>query len=114
MDQAEFVLPWLPLWLTRAGYVYWIRGHRRTGRFPVSVLLSHLSLRNRDQLSAAGFRCTSVYFLPQQLSFVPLCVSVVSDSNSSQVVISGPRDYLSPDELGRFEEKVREVLSHTL
>ncbi len=107
LDPAEALVPWLPLWLLTAVYARWTRGHRAAGRFPFSALVTHLALPSAAQLSADGLACRSVYLLPPQSDFIPLCVSAVSSPEATNIVVSAPEDLLDREGLSRLCEAIR-------
>ena len=99
LDPAERIARWMPLWVLRSFYRVWSAWHRRIGLYPVSALISHVSLDTLTPLEGCGFSRTSAYFLPPPGDAIPLVVSVVSDRSAVQIVVSGPDSLLSDEHL---------------
>jgi hypothetical protein len=107
LDPAEGVLPWLPMWLVRLIYAAWLAGHRRSGRYPFSALLTHVALQGVAELVGAGFSSRSLYFLPLQTDFIPLGIAVVSSADAAHVVVSAPEGLLSEGQLTELCDVLR-------
>jgi hypothetical protein len=100
MDPAEEIAVYLPNSVLWAFYASWAARQRKTGRYAVTALVSQVVMPNTERFSTGGFRCTSLHFIPQQMDFFPLCVSIVSCGSRSEIVVSMPR---SLADNGRFE-----------
>ena len=99
LEVAEHAALWFPLWLLSALYGLWVNGHRRKGLFPFTALVTHVSLPSHDVLSAGSLRCRSVFLLPPESDFIPLCISAVTSPASTELVVSGPADLVSDEKL---------------
>jgi hypothetical protein len=107
LDPGEKILPWLPLWLVTAIYWLWLAGHRITGRYPFSALVTHVALQGVAPLDGAGFTARSLYFLPPQADFIPLGISAVSGPDAAHLVVSAPRGLLGDEQLSTLCEALR-------
>lgn len=107
LDPAEKLLPWLPMWLVTAIYWLWLAGHRITGRYPFSALVTHVALQGVAPLDGAGFTARALYFLPPQADFIPLGISAVSGADAAHLVVSAPRSLLGEDQLSTLCEALQ-------
>jgi len=99
LDPIEGITPWIPIWVLKGLYRLWTAQHRRTGRYPISVLVSHLALDTLSPLEGGGFTRRAAYFLPPPGDTVPLVVSAVSDPTSIHLMVSGPEALLGEGHL---------------
>jgi hypothetical protein len=107
LDPAEKILPWLPMWLVTIIYRLWLAGHRRSGRYPFSALVTHVALQGVAPLDGAGFTSRSLYFLPPQADFIPLGISAVSGADAAHLVVSAPRSLFSDEQLSTLCDSLR-------
>ena len=99
LDPSERAGRWAPVWAIKTFYRLWTARHRRIGRYPVSVLISHVALDTYAPFEGGGFVRNAAYFLPPPGDTLPLVVSAVSDRTSAHLVVSGPQALLGGDAL---------------
>ena len=99
LDPSERFARWMPLWALKLFYRGWTARHRRLGLYPLSALISHVSLDTLAPLEGGGFTRRTAYFLPHRGDELPLVISAVSDQENAHIQLSGPDSLLSGEAL---------------
>ncbi len=91
LDPWERLGVWLPLAAIRLIFGLWTTTHRLRGRFPASVVVSHVVAPPCAQLSAPGFAAAAVFVVPMADHFLPLVVAITSVGDDAHLVVTAPR-----------------------
>ena len=99
-------LNWVPLaWLKKCNDKLALK-RQQTGQYRTSGIISNLGFLKVDEYSAAGFNCTSVFFIPPYFNTTALFLVLAGNKNSVEVILRIPHQLSSN---GRAEHALSQI-----
>ncbi|MFT7684484.1 MAG: NRPS condensation-like uncharacterized protein [Moritella dasanensis] len=99
-------LNWVPLtWLKKFNDKLALK-RQETGQYRTSGIISNLGFLKVDEYSAAGFNCTSVFFIPPYFNTTALFLVLAGNKDSVEVILRIPHQLSSN---GRAEHALSQI-----
>ncbi|QUM76954.1 peptide synthetase [Moritella sp. 24] len=99
-------LNWVPLsWLKKSNDKLASK-RQETGQYRTSAIISNLGFLHVDEYSAAGFNCSSVFFIPPYFNTTALFLVLAGNKDAVEVILRIPHQLSSN---GRFEHALSQI-----
>ena len=99
-------LNWVPLTLLKRFNDKLALKRQQTGQYRTSAIISNLGFLNVDEYSAAGFRCSSVFFIPPYFNTTALFLVLAGNKDAVEVILRIPHQLSSN---GRSEHALSQI-----
>jgi len=100
------VLNWVPLaWLKKCNDKLALK-RQETGQYRTSAIISNLGFLKVDEYSAAGFNCSSVFFIPPYFNTTALFLALAGNKEGVEVILRIPHQLSSN---GRSEHALSQI-----
>lgn len=111
LDPNEEIARWIPLVLFKQLYRNRTARQRRSRRYPMSALLTHVALRDASAFAGCTQPFSAYYFMPSPNDALPLCVSAMTVGAHTELVVSAPSFLLGERQLDQLGAAIAEAVS---